>query len=374
MKMENFILHPLTKPFASTSSFSSSSSTSLSDGGVYSKFEELVVHLGDVGKVSRVYAIDHPSQRTSFENYRTMITEKHADSEGLFKKDGWRQASDAAVRKRYLLHLAEKMTKFRYDFNDGDQAFVLPVVQGTSENAAFRIIKNGFGTVASLDDGFYGQGKYFTSRLQYAARYAQITPNGKVFLIALTVPGNPYPVTEPPFVSNANSNEGKTKNPAGLVSQPCQKGYQSHYVEVTREGYPVKAEGLDVQNNPMVGIYSDELVLFEGSQTLPLFLVYTTQYGSSGGGEDKDKMREGPKEWSFLNQGTGEDTQVGASDVGTPQGKKITSEPTMTETDFFLWVLLFVLVNRWCDETVGGTDLHRQRTRKCDSTERCRQG
>ena len=102
MKMENFILHLLTKPFASTSSFSSSSSTSLSDGGVYSKFEELVVHLGDVGKVSRVYAIDHPSQRASFEHYRTMITEEHADSEGLFKKDGWRQASDAGVRKQFF--------------------------------------------------------------------------------------------------------------------------------------------------------------------------------------------------------------------------------------------------------------------------------
>jgi len=202
MKMERPILHLLTKP---SSSSTSSSSTSLSDGGVYSKFEELLVYLGgDVGKVSRVYAIDHPSQRASFENYLPMITEKHADSEKLFKKDGWRQASDAAVRKRYLLHLAEKITKFS-DFNDGDKAFVLPVVQGTSENAAFRIIKNGFGTVGSVDDGYYGRGMYFTSRLQYAARYAQITPHGKVFLIALTVPGNPYPVTEPPFVGEAKA-------------------------------------------------------------------------------------------------------------------------------------------------------------------------
>ena len=101
--------------------------------------------------------------------------------------------------------------------------------RGTSENAAFRIIKNGFGTVASVDDGFYGRGMYFTSSFKYASSYAQITPHGKVFLIALTVPGNSYPVTEPPFVGDVNSNGGgvKTKNPAGLVSQPCQKGYQS---------------------------------------------------------------------------------------------------------------------------------------------------
>jgi len=122
--------HLLTKPLLEPSSFLSSSS-SLGDGEVYDKFEDLVLYLGgDIGKVSRVYAIDLPSQRTSFEHYRTMITEKHADSEGLFKKDGWRQASDAAVRKQFLLHLAEKITKFKHDFNDGEKALVLPVVQG----------------------------------------------------------------------------------------------------------------------------------------------------------------------------------------------------------------------------------------------------
>ena len=55
-------------------------------------------------------------------------------------------------------------------------------------------------------------------------------------------------------IGDVNSNGGgKTKNPAGLVSQPCQKDYQSHYVEVTHEGYPVKAEGLGVVDNAMVG-------------------------------------------------------------------------------------------------------------------------
>ena len=124
--------------------------------------------------------------------------------------------------------------------------------------------------------------------------------------------------TEPPFVVGG----GKTKNPAGLVSHPCQKGYQSHYVEVTHEGYPVKAEGLDVKDNLMVGIYSDELVLFEGSQTLPLFLVYSTQYGGSGGGgSEHDKVTTGLKGWDFLNQSIGDADKVGADDeTATPQG------------------------------------------------------
>ena len=83
----------------------------------------------------------------------------------------------------------------------------------------------------------------------------------------------------------------------------------------------MKAEGLDVVDNPMVGIYSDELVLFEGSQTLPLFIVYTTQYGSSGGGE-QDQVTTGPKGWDFLNQSIGAGDKVGADDeTVTSQGK-----------------------------------------------------
>jgi len=274
------ILHLLTKPS------STPSSSLLHDSSVYEKFRELVGCLGgDIGKVSRVYAIDHPSQRASFEHHRAITSEKHADSEGLFKKDGWRQASDAGVRKRYLLHLAEKITKLRHQFNDGSRAFVVPVVQGTSENAAFRIIKNGFGTVASVDDGWYGRGMYFTTSFKYASTYAKPSPHGEVFLIALTIPGNPYPATEPPL-----------NNPTSLLGQACKAGYQSHYLEVTRSGQPA----VNVDDK-----FGDELVVFEGSQALPLFLVYTAEFGGARTSET------GPKGWGFLNQGSGEEGSVG---------------------------------------------------------------
>jgi len=292
MKAIRPILHFLTKP-------SSTSLSAFDEGDVYEKFEALLSHLGgDVEKVSRVYAIDHPNHRASFEHYRTTVGEKHDDSEGLFKKDGWRQASDAAVRKRYLLSLAEKITKFRHQFNDGSRGFVLPVVQGTSENAAFRIIKNGFGTVTSRDDGFYGRGMYFTSSFKYASTYAKPSLHGKVFLIALIVPGNPYPVTEPPF-----------DNPNTLLGQACKAGYQSHYLEATQRGRPA----LNADDR-----CGDELVVFEGSQTLPLFLVYTTEFedeakGTLAGAEDKSTEEARPKGWSFLNQGSNEDGGTGNS-------------------------------------------------------------
>ena len=85
----------------------------------------------------------------------------------------------------------------------------------------------------------------------------------------------------------------------------------------------MKAEGLGVMDNPMVGIYSDEEVLFEGLQTLPLFLVNTTQYGSSGGGE-QDQVTTGPKGWDFLNQSIGAGDKVGADDeTATPKDEII---------------------------------------------------
>jgi len=179
--------------------------------------------------------------------------------------------------------------------------------RGTSENAAFRIIKNGFGTVASLDDGFYGRGMYFTSSFKYASSYAQITPHGKVFLIALTVPGNPYPATEPPFVADEKAPEGKSLNTFGLLGQACKAGYQSHYLEATQSGQPA----MDVVEG-----FGDELVVFEGSQTLPLFLVYTTEFG--GGQGKKPSEETGPKGWSFLSQ-----VESGSGEPNATIGEKI---------------------------------------------------
>jgi len=35
---------------------------------------------------------------------------------------------------------------------------MIPMIQGTIEDAAWKISKNGFGTVATSDEGFYGRG------------------------------------------------------------------------------------------------------------------------------------------------------------------------------------------------------------------------
>ena len=58
----------------------------------------------------------------------------------------------------------------------------------------------------------------------------------------------------------------------------------------------------------------DELVVFEGSQTQPLFLLYTTEFDRakermtfSGAEKKAGEDTTAPKGWSFLNQGSGEE-------------------------------------------------------------------
>ena len=129
----------------------------------------------------------------------------------------------------------------------------------------------------------------------------------QVFLIALTIPGNSYPATEPP----------NKDNPTSLLGQACKSGYQSHYLEATQSGQPAVNVGDGYGDG-----YGDELVVFEGSQTLPLFLVYITEFGGGGGEQVASTLTDnlsadetiGPKGWSFLNQGSGE--EEGESGVG----------------------------------------------------------
>ena len=143
------------------------------------------------------------------------------------------------------------------------------MVQGTSENAAHRIAKNGFGTVATLDHGYYGQGMYLTSRMAYAAGYAYNAvkdEKGKplVFVVCLVIPGNPLPISEPPHTEN------QQPNPTGFLGKPCWPGYESHYTTVDVSGDPLK--------EPHTAVSPDELVVFSPSQVLPLFLVYTDRH------------------------------------------------------------------------------------------------
>jgi len=146
------------------------------------------------------------------------------------------------------------------------------MIQGTVDNAAHRIAKNGFGTVGSLDAGYYGQGIYFTSRVSYANKYAKLTNENRVFLIALVVPGNAHPITENPFLKMTDDMKKPEANPKGFLGKPCTSGYQSHFTVVCKEDVRI---AFPAQGPVDHRLHADELVVPDASQVLPLFVVYS---------------------------------------------------------------------------------------------------
>ena len=153
------------------------------------------------------------------------------------------------------------------------------MVQGTNENAARRIAKNGFGTVASLDKGWFGQGIYFTSQVPYACNYSKQSEHGNVFLVSLVIPGNPCPITDAPLLKD----KSQSPNPSGFLGKSCRPGYQSHYL-VVNNGYPSREA---VRSDS-----ADELVVFEPSHALPLFLIYSSQLSDQEGSDNFQSSRK----------------------------------------------------------------------------------
>jgi len=98
------------------------------DEVLFGKFAELYSHLGgNLEKVEEVFVIDNPRQRRSFADYQRNIGEKHRDSEFLFRNEDWRNGNDTEdveLRKKYLIHLAEKVSKFRSQMNDGSKVLI----------------------------------------------------------------------------------------------------------------------------------------------------------------------------------------------------------------------------------------------------------
>lgn len=68
---------------------------------------------------------------------------------------------------------------------------------------------------------------YFSSSHSYASKYADEVNRIRVFVVCFVMPGNVYPVTEPPKLPSANGNE--VVNPNGFLGKGCMDGYQSHY-------------------------------------------------------------------------------------------------------------------------------------------------
>jgi len=225
----------------------------------FDKFLHLATQLGfDPAVAFKIFAISNEKLLTNFENYCDTLQAKHRANPALFKKDDWK-----------LMPEVHSQFSTKYSWNDGKRPRVIPMLQGTTEGAAWQICQQGFGVVGTTDDGFYGAGVYFTSKFGYANKYARSDLEGtKTFIVGMVIPGNSFPVVEHPFAADGS---GKA-NPSGFKGKACRTGYQSHFTVVDDTNidtaFPVKGP-FDWTS------MADELVIFEGAQALPIFVFST---------------------------------------------------------------------------------------------------
>jgi len=178
---------------------------------------------------TKVFAVSNEKLLTNFENYRDTLYAKHRANPGLFKKEDWMTMSEAEQRKEFITYHSNLSEKFSWNDKTRPRV-VLPMLQGTSEGAVWQICQQGFGVVGTTDDGYYGAGVYFTSKLGYADKYAKSGADGsKPFIVSMVIPGNSFPVVEHPFAA-----DGSSANPSGFKGKRRRGGYQSHLTYVDR--------------------------------------------------------------------------------------------------------------------------------------------
>ena len=110
--------------------------------------------LDDVVEASRLSSIELAD---SFKNHRGLVGEHHEMQPEFYAKKGYLDLEDCQRRLAYVRHLNAKVDQFE-GLQERGQATVVPVVQGRSENAAWRIGMTGFGYSPTLDPGYYGKG------------------------------------------------------------------------------------------------------------------------------------------------------------------------------------------------------------------------
>lgn len=225
---------------------------------------------GNPSKIGSAFDLEDPGFRGMFESHRGFLYQQHHLSPDLFKKKDHDKMEDAALRSEYLNRLNGRCQGFSAlnlqgkpfeGTSEDEKTQVVPMAHGTREAVGWKIAQSGFGIVSSLDVGWYGQGIYFTSDINYAQEYAEKSTQDcsklhrvKVLLIALANPGNSFPVTEDP------------SGPGGFRGKNCRTGYQSHYSVVNTLGFPSRQANQSGTK--------DELVVFELAQALPKYLIY----------------------------------------------------------------------------------------------------
>jgi tetratricopeptide (TPR) repeat protein len=150
-----------------------------------------------------------------------------------------------------------------------------------------KILQGNFADLSSNDAGYFGQGIYLTTSVEYATRFYNHAGNEELHLIfCAVVIGNSFPVLECPFVN------GDTSKTTGLYGKPIRAKSDSHIVIVSSD--PVANHGLKAPlpappaHWPHSRTYT-EIAVGSASQILPLgYAVLTMNAGKKKEVEDID--------------------------------------------------------------------------------------
>jgi len=221
-------------------------------------------------EIKKCFLIHNQKLQEIYQNHWLLLKDRWRSSPTLFNSKSWMSESDVELRKNFIGNLSEYAKQFSWNYETTIEAqlipVVIPVLQGTSETAVWKICSGGFGTVSTVDDGYYGKGMYFTTNAKYSKYYSK----DGVILMAFAIPGNVYPVTEiPDLPGPAEAYPKPLSATETLYGKPCKSGYQSHYVCVQtplgKLGYPLQSW----QEN-----YYDELIVFQDAQVIPFCVLY----------------------------------------------------------------------------------------------------
>jgi len=207
-------------------------------------------------KILRKYAVVAPTLAFGASYAQQIQIARLKKSPAQFYLQQWRLESDANIKIKTIDNFYEKIRKWPWNEHVAIQdSPVLPVVHGTDRPIAWKIASEGFSALSTLDAGFYGKGIYFSTSSVYTVPYL-IIKRKPAILICLTLPGNPYPVTQ------------HRDAPNSLADKHILSGYQSHYVTVTKIGNPFTKEDYDKSYKQY-----DELVIGQEAQIIPIFLL-----------------------------------------------------------------------------------------------------
>ena len=202
--------------------------------------------------IEAVYVVSNSILGASFSNYRSILRQRMVENPTLFCKKDWLLRSEQSDLRSYVHERYVQLAEY-FSWNDPEETVpILACLHATDFDTAKSISSKGFCALATLDEGFYGKGIYFSTYGSYVALYF-LGKQKPAILVNLAICGNAFPIVEAATDKN------------GFLGKPTASGYQSHFVLTKSDGTPIKTMHSDDESN--------EIVVSQEAQVVPIYIV-----------------------------------------------------------------------------------------------------